>query len=126
MDRSLIRTSSKRWLRFPTATLLGCSLALVMPFAAKADCTFGGTLGPGGAQFQSFLAATSNAATAAVTAMNTGFQTQTSAFVSSPSSTQPDQFASGAWGRAIGGRMDTDSASSGVVTRRPGEVFSTN
>jgi outer membrane autotransporter protein len=125
MDSSLIRTSSKRWLRFPTATLLGCSLALVMPFAAKADCTFGGTLGPGGAQFQSFLAATSNAATAAVTAMNTGFQTQTSAFVSSPSSTQPDQFASGAWGRAIGGRMDTDSVSTGQVIHKPGDVFST-
>jgi outer membrane autotransporter protein len=125
MDSSLIRTSSKRWLRFPTAALLG-GIALAMPIAAKADCTFGFPLGPGGAQFQSFLAATSNAATAAVTAMNTGFQTQTSAFVSSPSSTQPDQFASGAWGRAIGGRMDTDSASSGVVTRRPGEVFSTN
>src|SRR6478736_4994147 len=101
MDSCLIRTSSKRWLRFPTAALLA-GMALVMPFAAKADCTFGGPIGPGGAQFHSFLAATSNAATSTVTAMNTGFQTQTTAFISSPSSSQPDQFATGLWGRAIG------------------------
>jgi opacity protein-like surface antigen len=102
--------------RFLRPAILGSGLAVVMPFAAKADCTFGGPIGPGGAQFHSFLAATSNAATSTVTAMNTGFQTQTSAFVSSPSSSQPDQFASGVWARGIGGRMDVDSASTGTVT----------
>src|ERR1700676_4133733 len=71
---------------FPRTVLLGVGFALLMPFAAKADCTFGGPIGPGGAQFHSFLAATSNAATSTVTAMNTGFQTQTTAFISSPSS----------------------------------------
>ena len=94
-----------------------------MPFAAKADCTFGGPIGPGGAQFHSFLAATSNAATSTVTAMNTGFQTQTTAFISSPSSSQPDQFANGLWGRAIGGRMDVDSTSTGTVTANCGAGF---
>jgi len=101
---------------FLRSAILASSLALVLPFAAKADCTFGGPIGPGGAQFHSFLAATSNAATSAVTAMNTGFQTQSSAFISRPSSTQPDQFATGVWGRAIGGRMDVGSNSTGTVT----------
>jgi outer membrane autotransporter protein len=63
------------------------------------------------------LAATSNAATATVTAMNTGFQTQTSAFITSPNSSKPDQFADGAWGRAVGGRFDTDSLSQGTRLR---------
>lgn len=97
--------------------LLGTGLMLLMPLSANAaDCTFGGPIGPGGAQFHSFLAATSNAVTSSVTAMNTGFQTQTSAFLASPSSSQPDQFGSGLWGRAVGGRMDTDSTSTGTVT----------
>ena len=99
-----------------TSAVLGGGLTLLMPLSAHADCTFGGTIGPGGAQFHSFLAATSNALTSSVTAMNTGFQTQTSAFLSSPSSSQPDQFASGLWGRAVAGRMDTDSNSTGTVT----------
>jgi outer membrane autotransporter protein len=60
------------------------------------------------------LAATSNAATATVTAMNTGFQTQTSAYIYSPSSSKPDQFADGAWGRAVGGRIDVDTISNGT------------
>jgi opacity protein-like surface antigen len=111
-----VSNSAFRWvLRLQKTALLASSAALVMPFAARADCTINGFLGPGGAQLQSFLAATSNAATSAVTAMNTGFQTQTSAFVASPSASQPDQFASGVWGRAIGGRQDTDSVSTGVV-----------
>jgi Autotransporter beta-domain len=105
---------------FAGRILLGIGLAIVMPFAARADCTFGGPIGPGGAQFHSFLAATSNAATSTVTAMNTGFQTQTTAFISSPSSSQPDQFATGLWGRAIGGRMDVDSATTGTVTPNRG------
>jgi outer membrane autotransporter protein len=117
---------SRRLFELQKATVLATAIAAsAMPFAAKADCSFGGTVGPGGAQFQGFLAATSSAATSAVTAMNTGFQTQTSAFVYSPSSSQPDQFASGFWGRAIGGRMDTDSVSVGEVTRKPNDQFST-
>jgi len=74
-------------------------------------------------QFQNFMAATSNAVTSAVTAMNTGFQTQTSAFVASPGASQPDQFASGIWGRAIGGRQDTDSVSTGVLTQQRNVQF---
>jgi outer membrane autotransporter protein len=110
------------------AALLASSMvALVIPplSAAQADCNFGGTIGPGGAQFQGFLAGTSNAATSAVTAMNSVFQTQTSAFISSPSPPQSDQFASGMWGRAVGGRVDTASVSQGTVTRRPSDSFST-
>src|SRR5438876_11535670 len=89
-----------------TAAILGSALTALTPFAASADCTFTGRIGPGGVQFHDFLAATSNAVTSAVTAMNTGFQTQTGAFVFSPSSSQPDQFASGLWGRGVAGRMD--------------------
>ena len=115
-NHAMISNTAFRWvLRLQKTALLASSAALVMPFAARADCTLNGFLGPGGAQLQSFLAATSNAATSAVTAMNTGFQTQTSAFVTSPSASQPDQFASGVWGRAIGGRQDTDSVSTGAV-----------
>ncbi len=106
-------TTSRYVLKLYRIALLAGSIALMMPFAAKAQCTLGGFLGPGGTQFQGFLAATSNAATSSVTAMNTGFQTQTSAFVASPGASQPDQFASGLWGRAIGGRQDTDSVSTG-------------
>ena len=104
---------------FRRAALLASALMLLTPFAAKADCTFDGRIGPGGAQFHSFLVATSNAMTSAVTAMNTGFQTQSTAFLSSPSSSQPDQFATGPWGRAIGGRIDTDSNSTGTITPPP-------
>jgi hypothetical protein len=93
---------------------------------ALADCTFAGPIGPGGARFQDFLAATSNAATAALTAMNTGFQTQTSAFISSPPATQTDQYASGAWGRGVGGRLDVDSMSAGTVVLPSGRTFSTS
>jgi len=115
---------ASQWvLRLQRTALLASSAALAMPFAARADCTFNGFLGPGGVQLQSFLAATSNAATSAVTAMNTGFQTQTSAFVASPGASQPDQFASGLWGRAIGGRQDIDSMSAGVVTRGPNDTI---
>jgi outer membrane autotransporter protein len=122
-------------LRLQKAAILPTTMAaLAMPYAAKADCNFGGSgatasrfagSGPGGTQFQGFLAATSSAATSAVTSMNTGFQTQTSAFVFSPGNSQPDQFASGIWGRAVGGRMDTDSVSTGTVTRQPGDQFPT-
>jgi opacity protein-like surface antigen len=83
---------------------------------AQAECTLGGRIGPGGDQFINFLAATSSATTSAVTAMNTAFQTQTSAFLTSPQGTQPDQLAGGTWGRAVGGRLDTDSVSSGTRT----------
>jgi outer membrane autotransporter protein len=118
-------------LRLQKAAILPTTMAaLAMPYVAKADCNSGGPAapfagaGPGGAQFQGFLAATSSAATSAVTSMNTGFQNQTSAFVFSPGNAQPDQFASGLWGRAVGGRMDTDSVTTGVVTRRLGDQFS--
>jgi outer membrane autotransporter protein len=84
---------------------------------AWADCTLAGPIGAGGEQFIGLLAATSNAATATVTAMNTGFQTQTSAFISSPNSSKPDQFADGVWGRAVGGRIDVDSLSDGTRLR---------
>jgi hypothetical protein len=113
-------------LRLQKAAILpGTMAALAMPYVAKADCNFGGKLGPGTAQFQGFLAATSSAAISAVTSMNTGFQSQTSAFVFSPRDSQSDQFASGLWGRAVGGRMDTDAASTGQVTLKPGDPLST-
>jgi hypothetical protein len=108
-------------LRLRKAAILPTTMAaLAMPYAAQAGCNFDGTLGPGTVQFQGFLTATSSAAISAVTSMNTGFQSQSSAFVFSPNSSQPNQFASGLWGRAVGGRMDTDSVSTGEVSLRPG------
>jgi outer membrane autotransporter protein len=112
-------------LRLQKAAILPSTLAIfVMPNVAEADCTFGGPSGAGTAQFQGFLAATSSAAISAVTSMNTGFQSQSSAFVFSPGSSQPDQSASGFWGRAVGGRMDTETASTGQITLKPGSPFS--
>jgi outer membrane autotransporter protein len=104
---------------------LPCTMAaLAMPYVAKADCNINGPIGAGTAQFQGFLAATSSAAISAVTSMNTGFQSQSSAFVFSPRNSQPDQSANGFWGRAVGGRMDTETASTGEVTLKPGSPLS--
>jgi opacity protein-like surface antigen len=126
--KSVSRAASRSVFGIQKAALLASTTIAVVTTVSSpvlADCNFGGTIGPGGAQFQGFLAATSNAATSAVTSMNTGFQTQTSAFISSPTGTQTDQYASGVWGRAVGGRMDTASTSSGTVVRRAGDTFST-
>src|SRR5438874_12529072 len=90
--------------------LSAVGMTLAASSAAQAQCSLGGQIGLGGERFIGFLAATSNAVTSAVTSTNTAFITQTSAFLSSPSGS-PDQFAEGAWGRAIGGRVDNDSAS---------------
>jgi outer membrane autotransporter protein len=86
---------------------------------AQAQCVFGGELlrTPGGERIFDFMASASTAVTSAVTAMNTAFQTQTSAFIASPSGPEPNQFAGGVWLRGVGGRVDIDSAVSGTRTR---------
>ena len=107
-------------LRLRKAALLACSIVstgTIVSSAAQADCTHAGPVGPGGEEFFGFLAATSSAATSTVTAMNAGFQTQTGAFLASPGGSQPDQFAGGVWGRAVGGRLDTESMSEGTRIR---------
>ena len=121
---------SQSVLRLRQAALLVCSIvstATIVSSAAQADCRLAGPVGPGGEEFFGFLAATSSAATSTATAMNTGFQTQTGAFVASPNGSQPDQFAGGAWGRAVGGRLDTESMSEGTRIRpaAPQGPFST-
>lgn len=107
-------------LRLRKAALLVCSIVstgTIVSSAAEAGCTLAGPAGPGGEEFFGFLAATSSAATSTVTAMNAGFQTQTGAFVASPDGSQPDHFAGGVWGRAVGGRLDTESMSEGTRIR---------
>src|SRR5262249_8535736 len=69
-----------------------------------------------------FLVGTGNAVTSSITSMNTAFQTQTSAFVASPAATQPNEFASGAWIRGVGGRMIVDTQNNATFTRPPGTV----
>src|SRR5258708_15269731 len=127
--RTLI-CGSRSVLRLRRTALLVCSIvstAMIMSSAAQADCTLAGLVGPGGEEFFGFLAAISSAATSTATAMNTGFQTQTGAFVASPNGSQPDQFTGGVWGRAIGGRLDTESMSEGTRIRpaAPQGPFST-
>jgi opacity protein-like surface antigen len=46
-------------------------------------------------------------------AMNTAFQTQTNAFISSPAGSRPDEFAGGAWLRTVAGRVDVSTDSTG-------------
>jgi outer membrane autotransporter protein len=111
-------------LRLQKVAILPTMAIFAMQNVAKADCNFGGPIGAGTAQFQGFVAASSSAAISAVTSMNTGFQSQSSAFVFSPRSSQPDQSASGFWGRAVAGRMDTETESTGQITLKPGNPFS--
>jgi hypothetical protein len=92
------------------------ALLLAASSAAQAQCAHSGALGlsPAGARLFGFGAATANVISSSITAMNTGFQTQTSAFVASPPGTQPDQFAGGTWIRGIGGFLNIDSKSNGA------------
>src|SRR5262249_26095029 len=85
---------------------------------SNAQCQLQG--GAGGTRLIDFLLGTGNAVTASITSMNTAFQTQTSAFISSPAATQPDEFASGAWIRGVGGRMIVDTQNTATFNRPPG------
>jgi len=55
------------------------------------------------------LSSTSGAVLGAINTMDTAFIAQGSAFVTSPGNPKPDQLASGAWLRAVGGRAATTS-----------------
>src|SRR5262245_4908887 len=101
--------------------ILGAFGAAFVLFAsvmqANAQCQLRG--GSGGVRLIDFVQGTGNAVTASITAMNTAFQTQTTAFLSSPTATQPDEFASGAWIRGVGGRMNVDTQNNTTFTRPP-------
>ena len=47
--------------------------------------------------------------------VNTAFLTNTSAFVSAPSGTGPNQQGAGTWGRTVAGTSDTKTASTGTI-----------
>jgi opacity protein-like surface antigen len=74
-------------------------------------------------------AATSVAANVAsiITAADTAFLTQSSAFVGAPSNPQPDQTGGGIWSRAVGGQVDIKSTSSNslVLTALPSTTLGT-
>lgn len=88
---------------------------------AGAQCQQQG--GSGGTRTIDFLLGTGNAVTSSVTAMNTAFQTQTAAFISSPAATQPNELASGAWIRGVGGRLIVDTQNSATFTRPTGTIL---
>jgi outer membrane autotransporter protein len=48
--------------------------------------------------------------------VNTAFLTTSSAFVSSPPGAKPNQESGGAWGRAVGGEVDTTTSSTSTLT----------
>jgi opacity protein-like surface antigen len=56
-----------------------------------------------------------SALTSTINTVNTAFLTSTSAFVSAPSSPQPNQQGGGAWGRVIAGTVDSTNSSTGTL-----------
>jgi opacity protein-like surface antigen len=86
--------------------------------AGPANCVAtGGAAAFGGAPFNLTAFATGGAVTSLVSAINTAntaFLTQSSAFIGSPADPQPEQLGGGVWGRAIGGRINTNNT--GVST----------
>lgn len=92
--------------------------------AALAQCLFGGIVptNPGGAGALAMTATVPTAISTAVSTASTAFLAQTTAFVSSPRGTQPDQTAGGIWIRGVGGRADVDAQTSGTssVSAAPG------
>jgi opacity protein-like surface antigen len=50
-----------------------------------------------------------------INTINTAFLTQTTAFVSAPGNPKPNQQGSGAWGRVIGGSVETKTSSVGTL-----------
>ena len=93
------------------------ALVLVASSAAQAQCAFTppGLLTPLGHRVFTFVGSTATAMSAAVTTMNTAFQTQTSAFIASPPGTQTNQLAGGVWIRGVGGRADITSNTDGTI-----------
>ena len=94
----------------------------------NARALFSPILGTGGLILMVFWAAPLPAATGAAVAgvsasvgslvssihtANTGFLTQSSAFIGSPADPQPDQQGGGVWARGIGGHMTSRSTSNG-------------
>jgi opacity protein-like surface antigen len=97
--------------------LAGSAIALVLASsAAHAQCALTGTAGRG-ERLLGYLGASGNSISSALTALNTAFQTQTSAFISSPPGSQPNEFTGGAWLRTVGGRVDANTDSTGTRTR---------
>ncbi len=57
--------------------------------------------------------------TAAINAINVGFQQPTSAFIASPSDPEPNQWAGGPWIRASGGRFNIESTGVASIPNGP-------
>jgi opacity protein-like surface antigen len=97
--------------------------------AAWAQCTT--TLPPIAGAFLPFVQSGAvNSLVSSINMVNTAFLTQSTAFVSAPGGPRPDQQGGGAWGRVIGGSVDTDSKSNATADLTaifgPGATGTTN
>ena len=89
-------------------------IGLLGSSAASAQCTT--TLPPAAGAFLPFVQSGAvNSLVSSINMVNTAFLTQSSAFVSAPGGPKPDQQGGGAWGRVIGGSVDTDSKSNATA-----------
>jgi opacity protein-like surface antigen len=107
------------------ALLTGCVARLgwavvmfvfVVSGARAQNCPTLGPVQPTGAGVVSTASAVAANAAADITAANTAFLTQSSAFIGAPPNPEPNQPGGGIWTRAVGGRVDITSASTSTNT----------
>jgi opacity protein-like surface antigen len=102
--------------RRPRSFVVSLTLIVLSASAAHAQCTAAGPLGssllaPTVAMAVAGVSSSVGALVTSINSANTAFLTQSSAFIGSPASPQPDQEGGGVWARGVGGHVSTSTPS---------------